>query len=299
MPGTALVTVLLMMVAFPSPSPAQELEAEVTLDRSRVSSASLNYLETLPAQVESYLNEYDWTNHNFQEHERIQVDIQITLLSVDNNYNFEASLVVRSQRPIYNSLQKTTLLLYNDENWVFHFSPNQSLIHDELQFSAFATLLDFYSYLVLGFDFDSFSELGGTPYFTEAQNLVSLAQTTSSAGWSRSGTNRRNRAQVVADLLSPSYEPLRRAIYVYHHRGIDRFLDNPPEARKQVIRALELIQEAKENTTNDLLFDTFFNAKYREITSILEDADPDLRLEAYTLLSEIDQSHLNEYEKLR
>ena len=37
-------------------------------------------------------------------------------------------------------------------------------------------LLAFWSYVILGMDFDSFASLGGEPFFQEAQNIVSQAQ---------------------------------------------------------------------------------------------------------------------------
>ncbi len=290
---------LLTAAIAPQQAYAQELNVNVQVDRSRINSASLTYMNNFGDQIEAYLNQFNWVDIAFEDHERLDANFQIILQAVDNNYNFEASLIIQSQRPIYNSLRRTTLFLHNDESWIFNYSPNRGLVHDELQFDTITTLLDFYAYLLLGIDFDSFSELGGTPYYIEAQNLVSLAQTTGSAGWSRTSGNRRNRTQLVADLLNPNFEPFRRALYHYHRLGVDQFLDQPDEARQQVLNALEMIGEAQENTTTNLLFDIFFNAKYREIVSIFEDADTGVRLRAYNLLSEIDQSHLSEYDKLQ
>ncbi|MGD8427679.1 MAG: DUF4835 family protein [Balneolaceae bacterium] len=277
----------------------QEIDANVTVDRSQINRTSLNFLDNLAQQLETYINEYDWVTPNFRKEERIGVDIQITLMSVDDNFNFEAQLVIRSRRPIYNSIQETALFFFNDENWTFNYTPNRSLVHDDLQFDDLTSVIDFYAYVILGYDFDSFERLGGTPYFSDAQNVVSLAQTASSSGWSRTGNNRRNRAQLVADLLSTNYELYRTAIYQYHRLGLDTFIDNPEQSRQQVIAALTNIQEAQRSTSNNLLFDIFFNAKYRELVSIFEDADPQVRLEAFNLLSQIDQSHLSEYRKLQ
>ena len=278
---------------------AQELNVTVQVDRSRINSASLTYMDGFAGNIETYMNEFNWIEPNFGEDEKIDATIQITLLGVDDNFNFEASIVIRSQRPIYNSLQQSPLFFYNDENWVFDYTPNRALVHDMLQFDPITTLLDFYAYIILGYDFDSFSEMGGTPYYSEAQNLVSLAQAISSTGWSRTSSVRRNRAQLVSDLLNPNYQEFREASYVYHRLGLDRFLENPTEARQEVLRALRMIRDAAQNTTNNLLFNTFFNAKYREIVRIFEDAPTDVRLEAYNILSRIDQSHLSEYNKLR
>lgn len=277
----------------------QELNTHVQVDQSRLSSTSLSYLDNLPDDVESYLNEYSWTDSHFGQMEKIEVDIQIILLSVDANYNFDANIVIRSRRPIYNTLQQTTLFLYNDENWTFNYTPNRGLVHDNLQFDALTTLLDYYANVIIGYDYDSFSELGGTPYFTEAQNLVSVAQTTSNKGWSANNRINRSRVQLISDLLNPNYEAMRKAEYVYHRKGLDQFLRDPDAAREQIINALELIKESMDNTSQNLLFNTFFNAKYREIVSVFEDAPTEVRLEAYNLLSQIDQGHLTAYDKLQ
>lgn len=172
-------------------------------------------------------------------------------------------------------------------------------MHDQLQFDELTSVIDFYMLIVLGFDYDSFELMGGSEYFSEAQNIVSLAQSSSAQGWSNAANNRQNRARLVSYLTSTNYEDFRAAVYQYHRQGLDIFVDDPEEARQQVLEALEKIEQAQRVTSNDLLFDTFFNAKYREIVSIYEDAAPEIRLEVYNLLSDIDQSHLSEYQKLQ
>lgn len=289
--------VILITIGAANALSAQEINAQVTLDRSQISSTSLEYLDDLPEQIEEYINQFRWTNANFNENERIKMSLQINLLSVEN-YNFEAQIIVRSQRPIYNTTRNTVIFLFNDEEWNFEYNPNRTFLHDELQFDALTSLLDFYVYIVLGYDFDSFEELGGTEYYQRAQNIVSIAQTSSAIGWSRS-SNQRNRTQLLSNLQQSNYEPFRKALYQYHRKGIDQFLNNAKKSRTQILSALEKMQQAQRQTSSSLLFDTFFNAKYREITSIFEDADPEVRLEAYNLLSTIDQSHLSEYQKLQ
>lgn len=288
---------ILITVSANQPLTAQELNAKITLNKSQISGTSLNYIDDLPRQLENYINEFNWTGTGFNDEERINVDIRITLLSVED-YNFEAQIMIRSQRPIYNTTRESVLFIFNDEDWNFEYTPNRAFIHDELQFDPLTAVIDFYAYLILGFDFDSFEELAGTDYFQRAQNITSRAQITSAMGWSRSG-NRQNRTQIITQLLQPRLELFREAIYHYHRQGLDVFLDNPTQSRQQILEALKKIQRTQRQTSSNLLFNIFFNAKYREITAIFEDAEPELRLEAYNLLSEIDQSHLGEYEKLQ
>jgi hypothetical protein len=290
--------IFLLWFGIPVTGSAQEINASVHVDRSQISNASFDYLDDLASRLQSYLNEYSWTNDTFRPYEKINAVFGITIVSASNNHTFHADLVVRSLRPIYNSGRQTTVFLYHDKNWSFHYTPNSDLIHDKLQFNDIATLLDYYAYIILGYDYDTFSPLGGTSYFSEAQHLVSLAQSTGAPGWERKGNQQRNRARLVSSLLNPNYRPLRRASYIYYRKGLDLFLQNPQMARKHIIHALQLIQKAMHQTSNTLLFDIFFNTTAQELASIFKDAPTNLRLKAFNLLARLDPSHLSIYNEL-
>lgn len=283
----------------PSQAVSQELNVEVTVNRSQIKGTALNYLDQFDEEIEAYLNGYNWTNDNFGPQEQINAQLQIFLTSVSANFEFTAKVVIQSTRPVYNTDRQTTLLLYNDDAWVFQYLPGRALIHDELRFDAVTTLLNFYAYLILGYDYDSFEVLGGTPWFTEAQNQVSVAQTSLATGWRRSSTQPNNRAQLSSDLTNPNYELLRRAFYKYHRHGLDLFIKNPQQARQNMLETLSMIQRAKQQTVNNLLFDIFFNTKYLELTAMFKDAAAQVRNKAYQLLSEMDVSHLNTYRQLQ
>lgn len=278
---------------------AQEIKAVVRVDKSQINNISFNSLNNFAGKLQAYLNKYSWTNDHFRPSERIHAVFQITLLNADNNHNYEANIVIRSLRPIYNTSRKTTVFLFHDKNWSFHYTPNSDLIHDDLRFDDIATLLDYYANIIIGYDYDSFSPLGGSPFFTKAQHLVSLAQASGLPGWSHAGNNQRNRAQLVSNLLSNSYQPLRRACYIYYRRGLDLFIKNPSQARKNILKALHFVQKAQQQTTSTLLFDIFFNTKADELVSIFEDAATPIRLQAYNLLSDLDPSRISIYNELQ
>ena len=100
---------------------------------------------------------------------------------------------------------------------------------------------------------------------------------------------------LVADMMNSSYGDLRRA-YIPIIEALDGFLKTQPRA---ALRALELIQTTKRRSTSNYLFDLFFDAKSREIAAMLADAASQIRLAAYTILSETDQAHLSDYENLQ
>lgn len=294
---TLFLSLFIASVAVITPVKGQEVNISVTVNDDQVSDAGLNHISNLNTVIEEYINTFRWTEDTFEDYERINATFQITLNSVDDNFNFNASLVVQSQRPIYGTIQRTPVLLILDNAWTFSYPPNKSLIHDEYQYDNLASLIDFYVNIVLGYDYDTFSRLGGDPYFKAAYDIMSLAQSNGGTGWDNA--QRQGRYELINSLQRSSYENLRVAMYQYHREGLDRFPDDPKAARNTVLESLELIQEAKRKTTSSYLFDQFFNTKYKEITSIFMDAEVPLKLEVYNLLTEIDPSHISEYDKLQ
>ncbi|WP_421775310.1 DUF4835 family protein [Gracilimonas sp.] len=287
------------MLITPHTVNGQEFDCSVTVNIDQLEGSSFNYLENLKPILENYINEYQWTEQDFAEEERIDCQIQVAINSGTSDYTFSAEVVFQVQRPIYNTTAKTTTILLSDNAWQFSYPEGKSLIHDELQFDALTGFIDFYCYTMLGYDFDTFSEHGGDPYFGKAQNILNLAESTSAIGWARSTNNRRNRNTMITDLVSSNYQPLRTAYYQYHRHGLDQFVADPDVAREEILNALKTIQEAKRRSTSNFLFDIFFDTKAREIAAVFDEAETDVRLEAYDVLQNTDQGHLSEYESLQ
>lgn len=294
-----VITFLLITMCSAKVSYAQEFLCEVSINTQRLANASFAYLNELKPALETYINEYEWTDDEFLEQERIECQMQIIFTSGNNDFTFSAEINISARRPIYNTIRKTSFILLNDEFWQFSYPQGSSLIHDDLLFDPLVSLIDFYCYIMLGLDYDSFALQGGNPLLNRAQNVLDLSQTTGALGWNRNSNNRRNRYFLITDLLNPSYEGYRRAIYMYNRLGLDTFTTNAINARQQVLLALRVIQDTKRTTTNNYLYDLFFDVKSKELASIFEDSDTQIRLEAYNILSQIDQSHLSDYESLQ
>lgn len=278
---------------------AQEFNCDVTINTERLEGNSFGYLNNFGQVIKDYINDYKWSEQDFEEEERIVCQIQIAFITGTSDFTFSAEVVFQMQRPIYNTISNSTTLLLNDDTWQFDYPEGRTLVHDDLQFDALTSFIDFYMYLLLGYDFDTFSEGGGDPYYTEAQNILNLAQSSSAIGWTRATNNRRNRNVLISDLNSSSYDSFRSALYQYHRQGLDRFVDNPKEARENILQALKSIRELKRRSSSNFIFDIFFDSKFREIAAAFVNAETDIRLEAYDVLRETDQGHLGEYEKLQ
>lgn len=301
LPGVLFPVCLLLVsgLLLPASLKAQEINANIELNTSQISSSDYDYLGDLKQLVERYINETRWTDDRFEEEERIEVNILINLIDADNSANFDANIVVQLFRPIYNTIAKTPVLIINDTNWRFNFTRNRNILRDDNQYDDIASVLDFYMYIILGYDYDTFSELGGSPYFSKAQDILNVAQSTGGAtGWTSMGS-RRSRNGLITQLQNPNYEGFRRALYTYHRLGLDQFTINTTRARERIFDALEMLRETRRQTAERYLFDLFFATKHKEFTAAFMDAELDERLEVYNLLVDMDNSHISEYEKLQ
>lgn len=278
---------------------AQEFNCDVTVNSRQISGSAYEYVSELEGELENYINRNRWTDDRFEEHERIKCQIQIVLTSVDDQFNYTAETVFSVRRPIYNTIQESAALVLSDNNWAFGYPRNKNLVFDQLQFDDLTSLIDFYMYVILGYDYDSFAELGGSQFYSSAQDIFELGRNSGASGWGRSIGAQRNKNGLISDLTNPNYQPLREAYYRYHRYGLDQFTLNSQRSIQEVIDALSLMEETKRRTSNNYLFDIFFDTKYTEIVALFQSADVQTRLEAYNILRDVDPSHTSSYERLQ
>lgn len=287
------------MLCVPEVGFGQEFDCEVSVNSRQISGSAYEYVTELEGELENYINRNRWTEDRYQEHERIQCQIQILLTDVDDDFNYTAEVVFSVRRPIYNTIQQTAALILSDNNWAFDYPRNKNLVFDELQFDNLTSLIDFYMYVILGYDYDSFAELAGSNFFNKANNILELGRNSGASGWGRSIGAQRNRYGLISDLTNPNYRPLREAYYRYHRYGLDQFTLDSQRSIEEVTNALESMDETKRRTSNNYLFDIFFDTKYNEIVAIMASADIQTRLEVYNLLRSVDPSHSSTYEELQ
>ena len=241
------------------------------------------------------MNTQTWTDDRFLPHERITCSLQIILLESISLSEFRARMVVTSRRPIHGTSQSTIVTRINDSEWQFEYGRGTSLQFDLEQYDPLTSVLDFYAYVLLGYDYDTFSELGGTPHFETARRVATRAENSGDPGWS-TVSSQQNRRQLIDDLLSQRHQSLRRVYYRYHLQGLDRYVKDPEKARAVLLETVETLQKLDRTLSNSYPLTLFFSTKYQELTAVFSDGD--LQNRAYNLLTQIDPSHSSEYNRL-
>lgn len=272
----------------------QELNCDVSADYSLLSER-YTYLAEFERDVEEYLNQHAWTDDTFLEHERIDCSVTITFTEATAQDAFSTNLVVVSRRPIYGTTQSSTVVRFNDEGWSFGYTQGTPLIHDPNSIDDITSVLDYYAYLILGYDYDTFSELGGTTYFEKARTIAEKARSRGGTGWSTMGSDR-GRLDLVSQLLDARFRPLRLAYFTYHFGGLDRFVTKTDTSRAAVLGALESIDDLYQQLSRQYTIDLFFSAKNTELAAIFEESS--IRGEAFEILTGLDPSNTSIYQRL-
>lgn len=274
---------------------AQELNCSASVSYQTVQGNDLNYLRDLEQALRQYINDQLWTEDRFEKEERIDCMFSIQITKQVSLNTFDATLTLTATRPVYQSGTSTTTVSIQDNKWTFTYVPNQSIVHDPNRYESLSSVIDFYIYLLLGYDYDSFSELGGTPFFEKARQLVEISQTQGGAGWQYGGVDQ-TRGTLIQELTNPRLRPIRLASYQYNYGGLDHFLENPNTARQQVLELLTALEQLSQEGTRPNILDRFFEAKSQEMVSIFENSPYANR--AYSILVKIDSGRSKNYDRL-
>jgi len=295
------VNILLLVIFFSTVLRGQEMNCQVQVIAPTLQSSPANteIIQELQSAVYEFINSTKWTNDVYQDEERIECSILIKINSKTGSDQFKASIQVSSSRPVFGSSFKSRLLNYNDNSLDFQYQRGASLVFtpDRHQ-NNLADVLAFYVYMVIGYDYDSFSLKGGTPYFDKAQQIVSNCQNAPEAGWKpQEGT--KNRYWMVVNHVQSLFDPLRVCFYDYHRLGFDLLYSKRDEALEKVTAAIMLLETIHKTRPNSFNVQLFFTAKADEITALYKDAPADVKNKVFNSLVKLDPGNISRYNKMK
>lgn len=291
-----ILGVVLFFVGFVSMG--QELNCRVIVNAQQVETTERAIFTEMEADFAQFLNNRKWTSDEFKEEEIINCNLLITISEMPSIGQFKASVQVLSSRPVFGTSYETVLLNFADRDWDFEFVQSQPLQFNENAYiNNITSLLSYYAYLIIGYDYDSFSELGGSPYYQKAFNIINNAQQSNYPGWQQFNSVR-NRYWMIENIQNAQLEPVRKSIYQYHRMGMDLLDENKEEAEKNILAALTEIQKANRARPRAIITVSFMDAKSNEIVQIFSKSSLAIRRQAYNLLTNIDPSRTDEYKAL-
>lgn len=276
---------------------AQELNCQVTVNAEQVS-GNKQVFETLQQAVSDYMNTNVFTNAQFAANEKIECRLYITVKEYADD-KMTGDIQVQSLRPVYNSTYTTTLINFKDTKVDFTYRENEPLVFSVNNMeSQLTAILNFYAYLILAVDFDSFSPRGGDPWFERLALIVQMAQSSGESGWKAFEDNK-NRSAVLGSYTDPQTTELRDLTYNYHRRGLDQMALSVDKGRAAVTESLGIIEKIYNTSPMSVAISMFKDAKLDELVNIYSKAPADERQKISKMLEPIYPTEHERIEKIR
>ena len=293
---------IIFFIALSASLKAQELNCQVSIitdARLEVTTVEKEIFEQLKQTIYDRMNTTQWTKDKFKVEERINCQIQLQINSIPSSGTYAGSMQIQSSRPAFSSSYNTTIFNFQDDDISFAYSRNAVLIYAPNQFrDNLTSILAFYAYFIIGMDYDSFALKGGSPYFTEAQSIVSNAQSSSAPGWRSNESGKRNRFYLVDNVLHQLFEPLRECNYEYHRKGIDKLYDDKIAGRKAIYEALNKLNKVVATRPNSINLLNFVQAKLEELKNLYNDAEVKDKTDVVALLKRLDPANSSKYQAI-
>jgi hypothetical protein len=296
-----LIILLLALLGI-SISYAQELNCQVSVlvdAKVEVSSTEKEIIKQMEQSIFDLMNNTQWTKDKFKTEERIKCNIQIQIREIPSTGTYKGYIQVQSTRPSFNSSYNTILLNFEDENFAVSFSRNAVLVYAQNQYrDNLTSILAFYAYYIIGLDYDSFSLKGGTPYFIEAQSVVTNAQVGGAPGWKSSESGKRNRFYLVDNILQPVFDPMRECLYMYHRKGIDKLYEDKVAGKKAIYDALNKLTPLAATRPNAVNLLSFLFCKIPEFKNVFSDSELKEKQDLVALLKRLDSANSARYQEI-
>ena len=277
---------------------SQELQCTVEVNTSSIEGTNKSVFDALKEGITEYFNENKFSNAVFSPNEKIECRFFLTVKEYADD-RIKGDIQVQLSRPVYNSTYTTTLMNFKDTKVEFDYREGDPLIFNTNSWDSNLTgILNFYAYLFLALDFDSFSPNGGQPYFDKAASVVQMAQSSGEVGW-RAFEDTKNRSAVLSSFTDSNTGMVRDMMYQYHRRGLDEMVTSPDKGRAAITEAIKAIGTVYKNAPMSVALSMFRDAKLDELVNIYSKAPQSERDEVYELLQPIYPTDMERLNKIK
>lgn len=295
--------ITLLCLLFCITAKAQELNARVNINATRVNNTvNKNTFVTLQNALTGFLNNRKWTTDNFLPNEKIECSFVLNLQSTGDENVYSASLTIQAARPVFNSSYLSPIINYQDEDITFKYVQFQQLEFNENRVSGsdalasnLTAVLAYYAYMIIAFDYDSYSPKGGNPYFLKAQNIVNNApEARGISGW-KAFDGIRNRYWLTENMLNSRYALMHDIYYGYYRSAFDKMYEDEKKARGEMLNVINLLTNFNSDNPNTMIIQFFFQGKSTELIKMFSKAPQQEKIRASELLQKIDLTNATRY----
>lgn len=277
---------------------SQELNCKVEVNADKVQNVNKEVFNTLQSAISDYINTQKWTEAQFSTNEKIECRLYLTINSYEEP-NISGDLQIQSLRPVYNSSYTTTIINLKDTKVDFTYELNQPLVFSDVSWEGNLTgILNFYAYLIIAMDFDTFSPNGGDPYYDKAENIVRMAQSEGESGW-KAFEDTKNRSSVLSAYTDKTTSGIRDILYKYHRKGLDEMVVSPDKGRSIITQTISTLQSIYDIAPMSVCLSMFKDAKLDELVNVYSKASKTERDEVYEILKVLYPTETTRLKKIK
>lgn len=259
---------------------AQELNCQVDVNTQKLQNVSNQTFETLKSAIAEYMNSTKFSEAQLAANEKIDCRMLLTVSEYTDNV-VKGTLQVQASRPVYNSNYTTTTINFQDPKIDFSYSEGEQLTFSLTGMESQLTqILNFYAYLILAMDFDSFAPRGGEAFWERLKIIVQDAQSSGEIGWKAFDDNK-NRSAVLEAFTSPQTEVMRDFTYRYHRNGLDEMAQSPDKGRANITEAIDILKTVYDVVPMSVALSMTRDAKLDELVNIYSKAQQTERDRVY------------------
>ena len=290
-----LILSLFLMVDF---AHSQELNCTIKINSDQIQGSNKSAFVTLQKSLNEFVNNRKWTELTFANSERIECSMTIIAKQYENDV-VNAEIQIQSRRPVFNTSYFSPLFNFKDNDFTFDYKEFDQLEFNENEVSSNLTaVIAYYVYIIIGYDMDSYSRLGGTPYFQMAEKIVNAAQGANlGKGW-LAFDSPKNRYALTNNLLDEAFKKYRNYFYEYHRLGLDVMTTNSENALDKISTGLPTLREANGARPSAIAISSFLDAKNDELINLFSKASSKQKADAVEILSDVNPTQISRYETI-
>lgn len=284
-----LLTFMTLGIAY-----AQEFHCAVSVNYQKLmnttqafESSDKSVFDNMKQALEDFVNNRRWTNLELEQHEKLDCTINLVLTERTSQTDYKGQFSIQLRRPVYNSSYSTAMFNYVESASDLPFTYNESQPLDfapNTYYSNLSSVVGYYLYILMGIYFDSYALNGGEPFYDIARTICQTASNVK--GWDGQ-SSQKSRYWFMENHTNSAYEGIHQAYYLYHRMGLDMMTKDQPQARANIISALEQLQQVSTVKPNLLAVYQFVDVKISEIVSIFTPAPAEEKQRVYALIKAI------------
>ncbi|MDH6354764.1 hypothetical protein M2132_001095 [Dysgonomonas sp. PH5-45] len=283
-----LISIVIFLFCILSTTNAQELNAKVTINSDKIQGVSKEIFTSLQENLQQILNDTRWTRTTFAARERIDCSFTLIINKVDG-ITYSGELQISSRRPVYNASYTTPIFNFRDVDVTFDYNQGERLEYNEAAVTNnLMGTISFYTYILIGLDFDSFGLNGGKYYYDQALTIANACQSSfiEDKGWKPFESDK-NRYALALAFTEETTGEFHTIWYNYHRKGLDEMAANVSRGRTRIVECIPQLDNIYKTKSNSAVFVFLGDTKLEEIVSILSEATSEEKKESFDILQKI------------